>query len=133
MKKVLVLVLTVILSVTMMSIPCFAIYDADIMPIWDNIASIEVTISFNQSQGTARGIVIGNMGSYSEGTLTIYEKVNDVWICVAEKTSTTTSLYFVVNVNFNYEAGNEYKAVFEGTVYVDGVGENFSSTNTKIA
>ncbi len=113
-------------------LPCAAADPSSVMPLWDNINSIEYDIVFDGSQGIA-GITMTKQSGVTrmEGTLTVYaiidgerEYVDSVY------DSTTRSL--VLDVYFTAESGVAYEAEFVGTAYRDSVGETVTRVFNEI-
>ena len=133
MKKTIIAGFLCLILITLSVIPCYAYAgDSTLQPMWDNIAAIDLQITFNGTNGTASVTASKKTGVTSmEGTLTVYENIGGSWEYVDSNSGSTTRNSLAVTVEFEAVSGREYKAVFEVTAYKNDVGESDSSTSYK--
>lgn len=102
----------------------------EVMPCWENIDGINISLNFSGTTGTASVTVerIYGVTSSIEATLTVYKKVGSSWVYV---TSTSGSSTRNLNLAFDFTgiSGVTYKAVADvtatglGGVETDSVSE----------
>ena len=106
---------------------------SEIVPCWDYMSDMDVTLTFSGTTGTAIGTADKMAGVTTEltGTLYVYRKVGTSWtiVDVESKTSTQT---LSVELDFVAAKGAEYKAIFRVTATGNGGSETDSTTTTKI-
>ncbi len=132
MKRLAMLVLTIVLLTSCLGVHAFAALPADtvVQPRWDNTAAIDYIFEFESTKiGYAEIGVTGQMGvSKIEGDIQIYRQSGSSWIWVAGDTKTVNSRVLSMSVETNGISGQYYKAVFTMTVYKNGVGEEIVRT-----
>lgn len=96
----------------------FAIEINAVTPRWTNIVSINLAISFDGNEGNVSAIVVKQSSATSvEGTVTLYELVDDQWVYIDEWYNSKSRGTLVVGGDFVCESGVTYKAVFVVTAY----------------
>lgn len=131
MKKF-VLILIFCIAVIHVSIFSAFAYGKEVLPLWDNIESIHVDISFNGNNGNALGIVINQPNvSFVEGVLAIYELSNGDWVLVDATYKESSNSIYSISLDFLAQSQTEYKAEFEIISYKDGSPETVNSTTFK--
>lgn len=127
--------LCLLICLLMMSaVPVSAAVPSDdaIMPLWNSIYSVEVSIVFDGTTGVPGGIASKQSTADSiEGTLTVYAYVDDEWVYVTHWYNKVTNGTLVVTGEFDGVSGIRYKAVFDVVAYTDGVAETASFYHTK--
>ncbi len=100
-----------------------------IMPLWDNISSMETDIYFSGTDGTAAADLSGKSGvTEISGTLTVYRKTLLGWRTVGSDSATVEEWIIALSVDFTGEIGVEYKAVFDVSVTRNGIIETETKT-----
>lgn len=130
-KKLCSLLLAVLSLCLLFSIPSYAALPDDnvVVPQWDNIYSVSSDLGFGTTTASSYGVVTKKTASdFMEGTVTVYINVGGDWFVVSSAYNSTTGMTLVVNTEFTAVPGKEYKAVFNATVYKNGVGESVSKT-----
>lgn len=112
-KKIIVLLLALIMLFSC-SVNIFAALpeNNEIMPLWDNIATVSTSFTFDGNQGTAT--VTARKYSYSdliEGSLYVYAWKNNDWQYVDSVYGSKSVGSLGLSVEFIGETGVEYKAV----------------------
>lgn len=124
-KKVSVVFLTLILA-CMLALPTFAAQkpEPEIEPLWDGIASINLTLSFPNGEGsvtaTARKKTTANSIA---GVLTVYQQNGNDWIYITEWSGSKQIGTLALGGDFTAVQGATYKAVFTVTAYINGTTE----------
>ena len=78
MKKYTIFLICCILIATFLGISVNA--TNDINPLWDNVESISIQLSFDGNNGKATAVTFNQPGvTFSEGILAVYEKQNEDW------------------------------------------------------
>lgn len=96
-----------------------------ITPRWVSIFSIDLCMSFDGSDGNVSGVAIKQSTATSiEGTVTLYELVDDEWIYIDEWYNSKSRGTLGVSGDFVCESGVTYKAVFVVTAYTDSTPES---------
>ena len=133
-KKFCSLLLAVLSMCLFFSLPSYAALPDDniVAPQWDNIAGVNSNLGFGTNPASAFGTVVKKLASdWMEGTVTVYVNEGGDWFVVSSAYNSTTGMTLAVNTEFVAIPGKEYKAVFNATVYKDGVGESVVKTVTK--
>ena len=131
MKKLVSLALTIGIALSM-TINIIAAMPETLQPLWDNIGSMVSLIGFEESTGTATATATSKTGSSSmEGTLTVYKQTSSGWEYIDEDSDSTTGRSLGLEVTFDAESGEYYKAVFELVVTKNGVEETETKTSYK--
>ena len=125
--------LTAILLVLVMSLSCMVGVSAAtgdgnmIVPFWNYMDSIEVSVDFSGTAGTASVEVTRIFGVTTslEATLTVYKLVGSEWVFVDDASGNSTRM-LAVELDFTAESGVTYKAEANVTAY----GANGSETET---
>lgn len=117
-RKVVSLVLTLVL------ISSFAVNINAATPRWANVHSISLVITFDGSNGNASGVAIKqSTETRIEGTLYLYELIDDDWEYIDEWYNSKTRGTLAVSGDFTCESGVTYKAVFVVTAYTGTASE----------
>ena len=104
----------------------------DINPLWDNVESISIQLSFDGNKGKATAVTFNQPGvTFSEGILAVYEKQNEDWELVDATYDETVEEAFAISLDFIATSGMQYKAVFEVIAYRQDNAETITSTTTK--
>ena len=130
-KKLCSLLLAVLSLCLFFSLPSYAALPNDniVAPQWDNIFSVSSNMGLTPNPASAYGMVTKKTTSdWMEGTVTVYINEGGDWFVVSSAYNSTTGMTLVVNTDFIAVPGKEYKAVFNATVYKDGVGESVVKT-----
>lgn len=118
LRKIVSLILTLVLTAF------FAINIEAATPRWTNIHSISLGITFDGSDGNASGVAIKqSTETRIEGTLYLYELIDDEWEYIDEWYNSKTRGTLVVSGDFTCESGVTYKAVFVVTAYTGTTSE----------
>ncbi len=130
MKKTFTLFMAVILLMTLSLSVCAALPEASV-PLWDNINKMETLITFDGTDGFAKGTLTAKSGTTSiTGTLTVYKQISsDEWEYVGSDNDTVSGKYLSLYVEFTGEPGEYYKAVFEVSVTGNGIIEPETKTS----
>lgn len=128
MKKILSFVIAGILILSC----CIGIQAAlpeTVEPLWDNISSMKNTITFEGTEGTARGTLRGEAGTTEmTGSLKVYKETDRGWVFVASDSDSVTGDVMTLSVDFTGVSGGYYKSVFSVTVTRNGVEETETKT-----
>jgi hypothetical protein len=81
-----------------------------VQPLWTNINNMSVSITFDGTDGIARGIAKRQTGVTSmEGTVTFYKYVSSQWVYVNQWSGSSTSTSLVITGYFPVSAGYSTK------------------------
>lgn len=137
MKKTLSFTLVLLTLCMALALPTYAALPEDnaVMPLWDNISSVYSDVGFGSDGiASATGSLVKKSGVQSvEGSMTVYKNIDGEWVFLTSATNSTTGYTFVVNADFAWESGAEYKAVLYVTAYRNGVGESIEKIVYKTA
>lgn len=112
------------LILTLVLIASFAVNIKAATPRWANIHSISLVITFDGSNGNASGVAIKQSTETKiEGTLYLYELIDDDWEYIDEWYNSKTRGTLGVSGDFTCESGVTYKAVFVVTAYTGTTSE----------
>lgn len=132
MKRIAILMLSVILLISAVGIPTFAAEATNtiIQPRWDNTGTIDYIFEFENTKiGYAEIAVCGQPGvNKIVGDVQIYRQDGSDWTWVAGDTETVNNQNLLMSVQHTGISGKYYKAVFTMTVYKNGVGEEIVRT-----
>lgn len=104
----------------------------DYSPQWSNITRASNIIDFSDSDGYAHAYVLGKSGTTSIcGSLTVYRQVGSEWVYVDSVSNSVTQRSMGLQVVFSGISGVYYKAVFEFSVYCNGIEESDTITTYK--
>ena len=127
MNKITKIITAVLLTVAMMipaTIGVFAASPEKVQPRWTSIATIELDISFDGTEGNATGAARKQSTATNiEGTVTVYKRVGHSWIFVADGYAQKAVGTLFISVDFVAEEGATYKAEFEVTAYTGSAAE----------
>ncbi len=134
MKKIILVILAFVMALSATtSIYAATINDDVLVPYWNYMSSITLSMSFSSNTGIVSVNVTRYPGITSkiEGTLTIYEKVNGNWISIDSNDYSSSG-----NLSFDYDfpakSGVTYKAELDVTSYgKDGHNETASTEKIK--
>lgn len=105
--------------VNLMSIGSIAV-----TPRWTSIATIDLCIGFDGTLGNVSAVVTKQSTATSvEGTVTLYELVDDEWSYVGEWYNSKSRGTLVVSGDFACQSGVTYKAVLVVTAYTGATPE----------
>ena len=135
-RKNIVKIITVIaLSVAMIFSMSAHVVAADvgnneIMPQWDNIASMYVDMVFYETDSGMEGEVVGTARKQStasgiRGTVYLFRLVDDEWEYMNEWSGLENIWTLTVGGTFEAESGVTYKAEFWVTAFTDDSDESF--------
>ena len=131
MKKISAMMLAILMIIS----SCLTVYAAvpeTVVPLWDNINSINCTLTFDGTDGLGKGTARGLSGTTRmSGTVTVYVQTSSGWEEVGSASNTVSGRSLSVSVDFEGETGEYYKAVFEVTCVRNGVSESDSWTAYK--
>lgn len=100
-----------------------------LVPLWDNISTLENEITFEGMDGIAVASLTGKSGTTEiTGTLKVYKETDRGWVFVTSDSDSVTGRVFRLNVEFTGVAGGYYKSVFSVTVTRNGVEETETDT-----
>ena len=119
-KRLYVLVLSIVIVMTtfLTGVNAALPRDEAIMPLWTSIYEVEVSLNFSGTTGIPAGIASKQSTASSiEGTLTVYEEVDNEWIEVDSWYKRVTRGTLVVGEDFEATSGVRYKAVFYVVAY----------------
>ena len=104
-----------------------------ITPMWDNVLSLNATLSFNGTTGNVSAFINGKSGVTNiDATVTLYYKnTNGVWVEQEKDWDYNTNQSLLgISETFTGARGVEYKIVVEATVTKGNVEETVSKTAT---
>ena len=128
MKKVMSLVIAGILLLSS-CIGVGAVMPDIVTPMWDNINTMKNNIVFDGTDGVAQASVIGKSGTTAvSGTLEVYKQTTNGWEFVGSDSDSVNGIHMSLQVAFDGEEGEYYKAVFEVSVTRNGVVEPETKT-----
>ena len=128
MKKVMSLVIAGILLLSCCIGVGAAVPDI-VTPMWDNINTMKNNIVFDGTDGVAQASVFGKSGTTAvSGTLEVYKQTTNGWEFVGSDSDSVSGIYMSLQVAFDGEEGEYYKAVFEVSVTRNGVVEPETKT-----
>ena len=128
MKKIFAMILAVLLIACGTMTVCAAVPET-VMPLWENISSINCDLTFDGTDGKADGMARGLSGTTRmSGTVTVYVQTSSGWSEVGSASQTVAGNRISVSVDFEGETGEYYKAVFELTCVRNGVSESETRT-----
>lgn len=105
-----------------------AIAEPDVEPLWDNTATITLTLGF-PDQGYADATIVGKSGvSKIIIDIYVYRQSGSSWIYVAEEHKTINGMYGVISCQFTPINGAYYKADYTFTVTKNNVDEVINKT-----
>lgn len=89
-----------------------------VTPRWTSIATIDLCIGFDQTQGNVSAVISKqSTANRVEGTVTLYKFVDDEWVYIGDWYNSKTRGTLVVSGDFTCESGVTYKAVLVVTAY----------------
>lgn len=128
MKKMLSLVIAGILLLSC-CIGVGAAVPEIVTPMWDNINTMNNSINFSGTDGVAQASVFGKSGTTAvSGTLEVYKQTTNGWEFVGSDSDSVSGIYMSLQVAFDGEEGEYYKAVFKVSVTRNGVVEPETKT-----
>ena len=123
LKRIISITLTLAL-ITCFSVNTFSIDANAITPRWTSIYSIDLCIGFDGTLGNVSAVVIKQSTATSvEGTVTLYELVDEEWSYVGEWYNSKSRGTLVVSGDFACQSGVTYKAVLVVTAYTGAIPE----------
>lgn len=126
-KKFFTLILSVII-LALVTLPVFAI-----QPRWSYTSSVTFNMYFSNGVGSIEGCVLGDPNvTQIEGTVTLYYKnFLGIWVKSGDKwnlSSSSDTLF--IDVDFDAESGESYKAELDVDVYSGSNSENITDDTT---
>lgn len=133
MKRNLLLFFVIVFSAVLLTVSANATVPEDegVMPCWENMSSINLSIGFSEDVGTATVSVsrIAGITTSIEATLEVYRKSGSRWVFVDDVSgSSTRSLG--LDLDFDAVEGTQYKAVAYVTAYGPNGAESETVTET---
>ena len=118
MKKILSVILAVMMLITMSVSTSALAIEPTIQPLWETMSTINVSVNFSGTTGTATATVgrIYGITTEIEGTLTVYEVDGDDWIYI-DSTYGSSTRSLMIDIEFEATRGTEYVAVLNVTAY----------------
>ena len=117
MKKIILKIIAMAMIGSMVVIPVSA-QSSEIMPLWDNVSTVDVDMTFSANSGNVSGCVTRQSGVVRmEGTITLYEYVGNQWVYVNEWYKSTTRMALTISGDFIAVSGRQYQAVMTVTAY----------------
>lgn len=103
-----------------------------IIPRWNYMNSIEVSIDFNGTNGTAAAEITRIFGVTTkiEATLTVYKRVGSSWVIIDDISGESARL-LGLEIEFTAEHGATYKAEVEVTAYGSNGSESDSASDMR--
>ncbi len=104
-----------------------------ITPMWDNVLSLNATLTFNGTTGNVSAFINGKSGVTNiDATVTLYYKnTNGVWVEQEKNWDYNTNQSLLgISETFTGARGVEYKIVVDATVTKGNVEETVSKTAT---
>ena len=119
MKKLTAIILCVtFLFVFAAPLSCYASDDNVVMPRWNNVSNVYVSLQFYGDVGeVTASIDKGNSITSMEGIITIYRNDNGQWTYVDSMTKSTTRATLNMLLEFEGASGAEYKMELLVTAY----------------
>ncbi len=99
----------------------------NIIPYWDYMDSIEVSVNFSGSEGCATATITRVFGvtTLLEATMTVYRQVGSSWVYV-DSVSDSSTRTLGMDLYFDAISGATYKAVLDVTAHGSGGSESDS-------
>lgn len=117
MKKILLKMIVLAMIGAMIVVPVSA-QSSEIMPLWDNVSTVDVDMTFSGNSGNVSGCVTRQSGVVRmEGTITLYEYVGNQWVYVNEWYKSTTRMALTISGDFIAVSCRQYQAVMTVTAY----------------
>ncbi len=125
MKKVVLIILSLVMLVSAVAVPVSAATaDNTVQPRWTNTTSVNAAIGFIDGVGYAESMVRGNIGTSSIATdIYLYKYVDDDWEYVDELHEIQYKRIVGASLPFDAEVGEYFKAEYTFTVTKGGVDE----------
>ena len=122
--KIMATVMAVLTMLMCMALPIqAAVVEPDVEPMWDNTATITLTLGF-PDYGYAEASIFGKPGvTKIIIDVFVYRQSGSSWIYVNEKHTTINSQAGVISCQFTPVDGAYYRADYTFTVTKDGVDE----------
>lgn len=121
MKKILFLMVAVIMLFTYCSgaVSAAVIPGDEASPMWDNISSLQIAVTFDGNTGRSTGIITGNVGtSLIRGRVLVYKQLSDgSWYYLGSVSDSAESNILIVPLEFDAVVGGYYKTILIATVY----------------
>lgn len=133
MKKIIVCMTAILLTLNLFVPTALATSSTEIMPRWDNVQMVATQFVFYENIGEATATVTKGSGCTSlNGVITIYEFIDNEWVYLDSITKSTTRASLGMIYEFEGESGMEYKMEFVVTAY-NGTTVIEEITDTKYA
>ena len=131
MKKVVIVLMSLVLLCTAVAVPVGAAMPEDniVQPMWTNTTSIDCTVAAVDGVGYAECVTIAQFGATSIKTdIYVYVAVNNRWTYLTETHDIKYKKLSGVSCPFSVSAGCDYRADYTFTVTKDGVDEVITRT-----
>lgn len=133
MKRNLLFFFIIVFSAVLLAVSASAATPEDegIMPCWDNMSGINLSIGFSGDVGTATVSVsrVAGVTTSIEATLEVYKKSGSRWVFVDDTSGSSTRGLFL-DLEFDAVEGTQYKAVAYVTAYGPSGAESETVTET---
>lgn len=133
MKRNLLLFFVIVFSAVLLSVSASAAApkNEEVMPCWENMDSISLTIGFDGDVGTAAVSVARIFGVTTsiEATLEVYRKDGSRWVFIDDVSGSSTRT-LGLDLDFDAVEGTQYKAVAYVTAYGPNGAESETVTET---
>lgn len=136
MKKIAILLMSVILLTSLFGISSFAALptDSTVQPLWDNAQEVKPTFIFNEScEGLADIQVLGKSDvDKIECEIVVSRKAGSAWYPVDTGSTVVNGQSLYLSVPVTGTVGTYYKAEFTVKVYVGDVCETITYTKNAV-
>lgn len=135
MKKIIAMLLTCVVMLSVMPLAIYGAVPEQIMPMWDNTNSFSVDLDFNGSDGVAYVMVMGQSGvtNISAEVKLYYKNTSGVWVEDSKDWDYNVNQMFLsISESFTGIAGREYKIEVEVNVKKNGITETLTETKTAV-
>ena len=134
MRRNLILFFIIVFSAVLLAVSANAAVPENdgVMPCWENMSDISLSIGFDGDVGTATisALRVAGVTTSIEATLEVYKKSGSRWVFVDDTSGSSTRALFL-DLEFDAVEGTQYKAVAYVTAYGPNGAE--SETVTEIA
>lgn len=134
MKKLISIILTCVLMLSMLSVVTYGAAPEQISPMWDNAHTFTAALKFTQTTGKITVTVVGQPGvtNISAEVKLYYKNSAGSWVKEEDWTYDADQMYLTITESFTGTTGVEYKIEVEADVYKEGSTETLSRTVTAI-
>ncbi len=129
MKKVVLIVLSLVMLVSVVAVPVGAAAADTVQPRWTNTSTVDCLITYVDGVGYAESMVQGKFGTSAITTdIYLYKYVNDDWGYVDEFHETLYKRAALSSLPFEANVGEYFKADYTFTVTKGGTDEVITRT-----